>query len=200
MIPRKRWDGRPGDTSGGAARWPAYARSAICDDLRGRLGPSHPAGIRDMDFIHELKRERAQKKSKRLLLPGLFPRVGGLVRMCSLGRGFLETLDALSDEPPPGALRVGHVKAKPEYRPPLFPLITQEEYRVTMAILDKLRNPYLAFANSPDEILLCRALFRRNPLLASEELASTHFGTLLLAQSAEASVEDSKPGEARRDG
>jgi hypothetical protein len=153
-----------------------------------------------MDLVQQLKRERAQKQEKQQLVPGLFARVSGLVRMCSLGRSFVEILDTVADEPPLGALRSGHGRAKPDYCPPLFPLITEEEYRVTMAILDKVRNPYLHFANSPDEILLCCALFHRTPSLGSEQLASTHFATLLMAQPAEGRAEDSRRGEAGQGG
>jgi hypothetical protein len=149
-----------------------------------------------MDLIQDLKHERHQKKKKQQLRPGLFARIGGLVQMFSLDSTFVEALDTLPREAPRGALGSGHGRAKPAYRPPFFPLLTEDHYRVTMAILDRVRNPYLQFASSPDEILLCRRLFHRNPSLGAKQLATTHFATLLMAQIAEATPEDSRMGEA----
>jgi hypothetical protein len=80
----------------------------------------------------------------------------------------------------------GPPKAKEPFEPPLFSLATETEYRITMAIVSKVGNPYLTFANSPDEILLCGPLFRLNPRLDPEQLSTRHFETLLLAELAKA--------------
>lgn len=66
--------------------------------------------------------------------------------------------------------------------PSLFTLSTPEEHRVTIAILARVSNPFLEYATSPDEVLLARELFRRNPSLSPETLACHHFETLLLAE------------------
>jgi hypothetical protein len=71
-------------------------------------------------------------------------------------------------------------EAKPVYAPPLFFLATPEEYRVIQEILAVLTNPYLAWAGSPEEILLSQPLWHRRPDLSPEALADRHFAELFL--------------------
>ena len=60
------------------------------------------------------------------------------------------------------------------------------EYFLIMSIISKVDNSYLKFAHSPEEILLCRPLYRLNPALAPEKLMRYHFETLYLHERAKA--------------
>jgi hypothetical protein len=73
--------------------------------------------------------------------------------------------------------------------PPFF-LVSREEYLLAMSIQAKLDNPYLAFAHSPEEILLSAALYASNPTLESRQLLRYHFETLLLCQRAKEELAD----------
>jgi len=53
-----------------------------------------------------------------------------------------------------------------------------------MGIMERVGNPYLYFVQSPDEILLCGILFKRNPSIRSERLKHCHFETLLQCERA----------------
>ncbi len=137
-----------------------------------------------MDLLQQIRTGRAEKRRKPPFQPTLFTRVSGLVRRHGLNETFLRGLEAsgeLSREDEPTAIRL---KRKAPYEPPLFSLSTEEEYRVALGILARVENPYLEYATSPDEILVCRSLFRQNPSLRPEDLARHHFETLLLVESA----------------
>jgi hypothetical protein len=69
-------------------------------------------------------------------------------------------------------------EAKPPYEAPLFFLATPEEYQVIQKILAVQDNPYLGWAQSPEEILLSRPLWQRRPGLDREVLTSRHFAAL----------------------
>jgi len=134
-----------------------------------------------MDLLQHLRSERAEKRKKQRFAPTLFDRINGLVKAYALGEAFLRDLEApahsLEED-----LRFDRVKPKAAYEPLLFSLSTQEEYRVTVAIINRVANPYLNFVSSPDEILLCDPLFRENPALPPERLARFHFEVLFLAE------------------
>jgi hypothetical protein len=66
----------------------------------------------------------------------------------------------------------------------LFSLVTKEEYSLTVSIIDKIQNPYLKFASSPEEIILSSPLYHINPSLDSEKLMRYHFMTLYLHERA----------------
>jgi hypothetical protein len=143
------------------------------------------AGLRD-----RLLAFRAREKRKRPFERTLFDRINGLVRAHALGGAFLARLAGAGEEPHPEHGREGRVKAKELFEPPLFSLSSEDEYRVTMAILNAVNNPYLRYAASPDEILLCGPLFRRNPRLGPDTLARHHFEALLLAETAKREIPD----------
>ncbi|MEJ2657864.1 MAG: hypothetical protein P8012_11830 [Desulfobacterales bacterium] len=63
---------------------------------------------------------------------------------------------------------------------PLFSLVSEEEYCLTLSIINKVDNPYLVHAHSPEEILLCKPLYRINPELGPDKLLRYHFETLYL--------------------
>jgi len=72
---------------------------------------------------------------------------------------------------------------------PLYALVTEEEYRATRAILQKVSNPYLACVQSPEDILFSGPLFARNPALPPERLVRWPFETLLLCELAKEEVQ-----------
>ncbi len=72
----------------------------------------------------------------------------------------------------------------------MFSLSAEKEYRLTMAIMSKVNNPYLEFAQSPDEIVISKTLFELNPSLSADRLERHHFETLLLCERAEKEMAD----------
>jgi hypothetical protein len=134
-----------------------------------------------VDLLISLKRERRNRKAKRPFQRSLFVRINFLVQAYGLGEDFLHKLDEFTDNFSLEKLKHNAVMVKEKLQLPLFDLATPENYRLTMAIIEKVNNPYLHFAHSPDEILLCNPLFRRNPDIEPERLAAYHFQTLLLA-------------------
>jgi hypothetical protein len=135
-----------------------------------------------MDLLRQIRTGRAERRRKAPFQPTLYTCVSGLVRRYGLDDHFLRRLENAGDFPRddgPSAIRP---KRKKPYQPPLFSLSTKDEHRVTLAILAKVSNPYLQYATSPDEILVCESLFRQNPSLHPETLVCSHFETLLLAK------------------
>jgi hypothetical protein len=137
-----------------------------------------------VDLIARLRSERAQKNTKHPFGRTLFDRVSGLVRQYALGEDFLRQLEDFSRRSAREGLKFDRGKTKELFEPPLFSLSTEDEYRVTKAIMVKVSNPYLHFVNSPDEILLCGPLYSRTPTLGPDKLARCHFATLLLDEPA----------------
>ncbi|MGE5345594.1 MAG: hypothetical protein ACM3JH_06550 [Acidithiobacillales bacterium] len=135
-----------------------------------------------MDLSGHIRAGRAERRRKEPFRPTLYTRVSALVRRYGLDDGFLRDLEA----PPATARRKERAAMRPRRKEPLVPslftLSTPEEHRVTIAILARVSNPFLEYATSPDEVLLARELFRRNPSLSPETLACHHFETLLLAE------------------
>lgn len=152
-----------------------------------------------MDLLKHIKGERAQKRTKQPFGRPLFGRINTLVKEYALGESFLKRLDESTHQGVKQALESDRVREKVPFEPPLFSLSTEEEYRVTMAILDKVHNPYLHFVNSPDEILLSEALYSRNPSIGRDQLATCHFQTLLQSELAKEDMGDSKMPELNQD-
>jgi hypothetical protein len=72
---------------------------------------------------------------------------------------------------------------------PLYSLVTEDEYRVTRGILEKVANPYLAYVQSPEDILFSGPLFARNSALPPDRLLRWTFQTLLLCELAKEEVQ-----------
>jgi hypothetical protein len=136
------------------------------------------------ELPNHLRRERRTRKAKQPFQPSLFVKIHVLVQTYGLEEDFLNKLDEFTDNFTVDQLKHNTVMIKEKLQLPLFDLATPEKYRLTMAIIEKVNNPYLHFARSPDEILLCTPLFRRNPDLGPERLAAHHFQTLLLGDPA----------------
>lgn len=147
-----------------------------------------------MDLIQVIKQARFRKRRP-------FPRtsfdiVCALVQEHRHGQSFLDALDNSMVPPAREWADFEEPKAKDPFEPPLFALATEEEYRLTQAIVEKIDNPYLLFAHSPEELLLSRPLFSLNPNLGPETLARVHFDTLLRREILRSEVERQASQEA----
>ena len=131
-----------------------------------------------MDLKDSLRRERARGSGKEPLPPSLFSHVGGLVRVHRLGETFWQLLASMTAKGAETLARACRNEAKPTYEAPLFFLATPEEYQVIHQILAEPDNPYLAWAQSPEELLLSRPLWQRRSGLEPETLAKRHFAAL----------------------
>lgn len=132
-----------------------------------------------MGLIEQIRRERLGKRAVRPFTPSLFTRIAGIVHRYGLDPNFLNMLNGAADL---NSFNHGFLfssSSKAAYFPPLFALVMETEYRIITGILDRVANPYLYFANSPDEILICNTLFALNPFIEPEHLRYHHFRTLL---------------------
>ena len=143
-----------------------------------------------MDILAQIKSDRAQRKEKKPLRPTLFARISGLVKEYRLGESFLEKLSSPEDFLLEQKAEFAPVRKKQPFRISLFSLAEQKEYVLTLAIIDKINNPYLEFAQSPEEIALSKLLFELNPSLGEEKLERYHFETLLLYEQAKITVKE----------
>lgn len=139
-----------------------------------------------MDLLESIKRKRAKERRKRPIKRDVFNQVSGLVRSYGLEESFLSLLDNVEDYLSWEKLKFTRVRLKKPMETPLFALATKEEYSLVMSIIRKVDNPYLEFAHSPEEILLCGFLYRLNPSLGPEKLRRYHFETLLFHERAKA--------------
>ena len=142
-----------------------------------------------MDLLQKIKSERVQSKKKRPFRRTLFDKISGLVRTYSLEESFLSRLEVLEDYLSEAKVEFAHLKKKRPIEFPLFSLSKEEEYRLTTAIMSKVNNPYLEFAQSPDEIAISKLLFDLNPSLGADTLKRYHFETLLLCERAKKEME-----------
>ena len=143
-----------------------------------------------MDILEQIKTDRAHRKKKRPLRPTLFDRISGLVKEYRLGESFLEHLESPEDFLLEKKAEFAEVRKKQPFRVPLFSLTDKKEYIKTLAIIDKISNPYLEFAQSPEEIALSKLLFDLNPGLGPEKLERHHFETLLLYERAKMMIRE----------
>jgi hypothetical protein len=150
-----------------------------------------------MDILEQIKSDRAQKKKKQPFKSTLFDRISGLVKEYRLDESFLKKCGSPEDLLPESEAEFARVRKKQPFRIPLFSLAEQKEYDLTLAIIDKMNNPYLEFAQSPEEIALSRLLFDLNPALGKEKLERCHFETLLLYEKAKITVRELIYGKER---
>jgi hypothetical protein len=156
-----------------------YAPCALQLKIRGNL----------MDLLQHIKSDRAEKRKKQPLRPTLFDRISGLVKEHRLTESFLEKLESPEDFLQEKKAEFARVIEKQPFRFPLFSLAEQEEYDLTLAIIDKINNPYLEFAQSVEEIGLSKLLFDQNPAIGREKLKKYHFETLLQYEQAKIAIE-----------
>ena len=143
-----------------------------------------------MDLLEKIKSERAQSSKKRPFRRTLFDQVNGLVRTYHLEESFLSRLEIPEDYLSEAKGEFAQLKKKRPIEFPLFSLSAEKEYRLTIAIMSKVNNPYLKFAQSPDEIAISKLLFDLNPSLGEVKLKRYHFETLLLCERAKKEMED----------
>jgi len=132
-----------------------------------------------MDLKDSLRQDRARGKVKEPFSPSLFSHVGGLVRRHHLAEEFCRLTVTMTTAGAETLARRCLSEGKQQYAAPLFFMATSEEYQVVQKILTALGNPFLAFAHSPEEILLSGTLWQRRPGLDPEILTSRHFAALL---------------------
>jgi hypothetical protein len=136
---------------------------------------------RKVDFLTEIRRNRLRKGKRQPFQPTLFARISAVVREYRLTEDFVDRLAAGESHL---ALDVDRL-IPGERQPlviPLYALVTEDEYRVTRGILEKVFNPYLAFVQSPEDILFSVPLFAQNPALPPDRLVRWPFETLLLCE------------------
>lgn len=132
-----------------------------------------------MELRKLIKAERDQQRVHLRFQGRLFDRINAIVKRHALGEAFVKTLENFSGDQLREYLGSNRIKPKDHLEPPLYSLSTEEEYRVTIAILNVASNPYLHFASSPEEILLSRPLFDLNPSLEPDKLTRCDFAMLL---------------------
>lgn len=143
-----------------------------------------------MDLLRKIRSDRARQRSKQARGRNVFNTVSCIVKAYGLGENFLKLLNEAEDSPSDKSVKPIEVKAKKELELPPFSLVSEREYRLVMAITDKLDNPYLQFAHSPEEMLLSAQLYEADPLIGSEDLQRHHFETLLFCRSAREELAD----------
>jgi hypothetical protein len=133
-----------------------------------------------MNLLQHIRSDRTEKKKKEPFKQTLFNRIGGLVKAYALENSFLKEMDLFSGGLPGERPVPYRMREKPRTGHSLFPLLTEDEYRVTSEIIKRADNSYLYFANSPEEILFCKPLFSHNSGIGTENLMRCHFKTLFL--------------------
>lgn len=137
-------------------------------------------------LIQHIRKKQTRKRKKQPFERTIFTRICTLVKMYDLGECFIEGLEKREYSSDLENLEFSREKAKDTIESPLFALATEKEYRIAMSIIGKVDNLYLQFVHSPEEILLCKPLYRLNPSMDSEKLMKFHFETLYLYECAKA--------------
>ena len=143
-----------------------------------------------MNLLQHIKSERIQQGKKQPFEREIYINISTLVRKYCLGKRFLKKLDETDDYSAGKNLEFLQVKTKRPFGFPLFSLSTQNEYNLTMSIISKVNNPYLTFAHSPEEILLCVPLHQMNPSLRPEKLIRYDYKTLVQYEFAKKQVKN----------
>ncbi|MBU0698189.1 MAG: hypothetical protein ABIK98_07510 [Pseudomonadota bacterium] len=133
-----------------------------------------------MALLQNIRNERARQWSKKPLIRDVFTQISSLVNRHGLKESFLIVIENAEDYLTQTNLQLHRIREKTPFVPPLFSLVTHEEYLLAKAIISKVDNPYLRYAHSPEEIFQSKLLYRLNPKLAPETLIRNHFETLLL--------------------
>ena len=139
-----------------------------------------------MDLLKNIKQKRDKQRQKKTFRRNVFNQISAIVKRYRLTTGFIDVLDNVEDYLSEKNLNLNRIRVKAPLDSPLFCLASKDEYSLTMSIISEVDNPYLKFANSPEEILLCGPLYRLNPLLTNQKLVRYHFETLLLHERAKA--------------
>jgi hypothetical protein len=146
-----------------------------------------------LNLLHHIQSKRAKQTRKQPIKRDVFNQISSIVRKYGLKKNFLSVLENVEDYLPETNLNYNRVRVKTLMESPLFSLVTKDVYALTMSIIKKIDNSYLKFAHSPDEILLCRLLYRLNPTLDPDKLMRYHFETLFLHENAK--IENNESNE-----
>jgi hypothetical protein len=137
-----------------------------------------------MDLLERIKNNRAKLRRKKPIRRDLFNQISSIVSQYGLKESFFNSFDTVEDHLTAKKLNVSRIRMKAPMAISLFSLVAEDEYYLTMSIINKVDNPYIVFAHSPEEILLCKSLYRLNPALSSETLMRYHFETLFFHECA----------------
>lgn len=135
-----------------------------------------------MNLLEQIKDQKLKEKSKRPFNRSLFTIVSTIVQKHRLDHTFLGRLKDLEEGLMAPPFDPARLRAKEPLEPPLFSLCPLEPYRLTRAIIERVNNPYLKFARSPEEIRLSFVLHQRRPDLPPEMLRRHHFENLFLLE------------------
>jgi hypothetical protein len=141
-----------------------------------------------VDYLTEIRRDRLKKRRRQPFQPTLFARISAVVREYRLTEDFVVRLTVGESPLPLDLDRIIPGEREPLVIP-LYSLVTEDEYRVTRGILEKVSNPYVAYVQSPEDILFSHPLFARNPALPPDRLVRWPFETLLLCELAKEEVQ-----------
>lgn len=133
-----------------------------------------------MDLLKDIKQKRAKQKQKKPFGRNAFHQICCIVKQYGLNNDFLSIIDNVDAYVSRECLNFPRIRIKAQVENHLFPLATKDEYVLAMSIISKIDNPYLKFVHSPEEIILCKPLYRLNPLIDSQKLIRYHFETLYL--------------------
>ncbi len=137
-----------------------------------------------MELINLIRRDQSRRKIKRPLRITSYLAVSAIANRYGLSEKFLEKLDNVPQAPTGLGFVGGPIKEKQRLEAVPFPLSDSGQYRIARQIAKAAENPYLAYAKSPDEILLSKYLYAINPWIQAELLRSRHFEALILSESA----------------
>lgn len=149
-----------------------------------KFAPPFGHGNGDMGLLKEIKHKRAKLRQKKPIQRDVFNQISGLVRLYGLKENFLDALAEVEENICTENSKSARIRVKVAVEGPLFSLVTKDEYSLTMSIINKINNPYLRFAHSPEEMLFCKPLYHLNPALSPEKLMRYDFETLFLHECA----------------
>lgn len=141
-----------------------------------------------MNLLRHIRNERARQREKKPFQQDIFNQISSIVRQYGLDESFLTVIESAEDYLSQTNLELHRIREKMPLEPQLFMLVTHEEYRLTRRIINKIDNPYLQYAHSPEEIFQSSLLHRLNPTVSAEMLMRNHLETLLLYEYSKAKV------------
>jgi hypothetical protein len=142
-----------------------------------------------MGLVHQIKREHARRKAKRLYRRTAHAAVGAIADRYGLPEDFVEK-PHVPPVPAGSSFISGPFKEKKSLDAVPFFLADQKQHMVTKRIAEAADNPYLAFAHSPEEIILSKFLLEMNPGIGPDLLDRRHFETLILAELAKRRINE----------
>jgi hypothetical protein len=104
-----------------------------------------------MNLLTHIRRKRKRQRKRKPFKRNIFNHISSIVREYGLDKNFLKVLETAEKDLPKTDLKANRVRVKTTVEHPLFSLVTQDEYALTLAIIRKIDNSYLKFVCSPDE-------------------------------------------------